>query len=246
MSATKKMIQDNYKMMLLRDHLREKIKEAGFSHFDIQKQPTGTRVSLYVVRPGVVIGRKGTVIRALTEQLEAEFDYKNPQIRVEEIAKPELSPSVMCSRMASLIERGTAFRRATMWTLRQVMEAGAMGIQITVSGKLRGDRSSFEKHTEGILPRAGHHAQMVVSEDIAHVKTPMGLIGIRIRIAHKDKVVPEFSFTGQTPNAPKKQPDTKTKSKTKPKQKAKPKPSARTESELIQQEAMKIKEEDDV
>lgn len=201
MSAIKKMIRDNYNMMLLRDYLRHEIKEAGFSHFDIQKQPTGTRVSLYVVRPGVVIGRKGSVIRALTEQLERDFDYKSPQIRVEEIPKPELSPSVMCNRMASHIERGTAFRRATMWVLRQVMEAGAMGVQITVSGKLRGDRSSFEKHTSGILPRAGHHAQVIVDEDIAHVQTPMGLIGIRIRIAHKEKFSPEFVMTKEPKKA---------------------------------------------
>ena len=194
MSAVKKMIRDNYNMMLLRDYLRREIREAGFSHFDIQKQPTGTRVSLYVVRPGVVIGRKGSVIRDLTERLERNFDYKSPQIRVEEIAKPELSPSVMCNRMASHIERGTAFRRATMWVLRQVMEGGAMGVQITVSGKLRGDRSSFEKHTSGILPRAGHHARVIVDEDISHVQTPMGMIGIRIRIAHKEKLVPEFSL----------------------------------------------------
>ena len=64
----------------------------------------------------------------------------------------------------------------------------------TCSGKLRGDRSSFEKHTAGILPRAGHHAEVIVNEDIAHVETPMGLIGIRIRIARKDKVVPEFEL----------------------------------------------------
>jgi small subunit ribosomal protein S3 len=81
-----------------------------------------------------------------------------------------------------------------MWTLKQIMENGAMGVQITCSGKLRGDRSSFEKHTAGILPRAGHHAEVVVNEDIAHVETPMGLIGIRIRIARKDKVVPEFEL----------------------------------------------------
>lgn len=194
MSAIKNMIQDNYNMMMLRDYLRRTIRDAGFSHFEIQKQPTGTHVLLYVVRPGVVIGRKGSVIRALTEQLESRFDYKNPQIRVEEIEKPELSPSVICSRMQSHIERGTAFRRATMWSLRQVMEAGAMGVQITVSGKLRGDRSSFEKHTVGILPRAGHRAQVVVDEDTTHVQTPMGLIGIRIRIAHKERVQPEFTL----------------------------------------------------
>lgn len=194
MSAMKNVIQDNYNMMMLRDYLRRTIRDAGFSHFEIQKQPTGTHVLLYVVRPGVVIGRKGTVIRALTEQLESRFDYKNPQIRVEEIEKPELSPSVICSRMQAHIERGTAFRRATMWSLRQVMEAGAMGVQITVSGKLRGDRSSFEKHTVGILPRAGHRAQVVVDEDTTHVQTPMGLIGIRIRIAHKERVQPEFAL----------------------------------------------------
>ena len=54
----------------------------------------------------------------------------------------------------------------TMWTLNQIMEAGAMGVQITVSGKLRGDRSAFEKHTQGILPRAGNYAKELVSEDI--------------------------------------------------------------------------------
>ena len=69
-----------------------------------------------------------------------------------------------------------------------------MGVQITVSGKLRGDRSAFEKHTAGILPRSGYHAETIVEEDIAHVQTPMGLIGIRIRIAQKDKVIPEFEM----------------------------------------------------
>jgi small subunit ribosomal protein S3 len=113
---------------------------------------------------------------------------------VVEIEKPELAPSVMCNRMASHLERGTAFRRATMWTLKQIMEGGAMGVQITISGKLRGDRSAFEKHTQGILPRAGHHAEIIVDEDIAHVVTAMGLIGIRIRIAKKEKLVPEFEM----------------------------------------------------
>jgi len=104
----------------------------------------------------------------------------------------------MCNRMASHLERGTAFRRATMWTIQQIMEGGAMGTEITISGKLRGDRSAFEKHSQGILPRAGHHADVIVSEDIAHVETPMGLIGVRIRIAKKEKLIPEFELKGKT------------------------------------------------
>ena len=194
MSSVKNVIKDNYNMMLLKDYLREAIKDAGFSHAEISKTPTGTRVALHVTRPGIVIGRKGSGIRELTEKLAIDFGLKNPQISVNEIEKPELSPSVMCNRMASHLERGTAFRRATMWTLKQIMEGGAMGVQITISGKLRGDRSAFEKHTAGVLPRAGHHAEVIVAEDIAHVTTAMGLIGIRIRIARKEKFVPEFEL----------------------------------------------------
>ncbi len=194
MSAVKNVIRDNYNMTLIHDYLREAIKEAGFSHAVISKTPTGARIGLHVTRPGIVIGRKGTSIRELTEKLENDFDLKNPQITVVEIETPELSPSVMCNRMAAHLERGTAFRRATMWTLNQVMENGAMGVQITVSGKLRGDRSAFEKHTAGVLPRAGHHAEVIVDEDVAHVNTPMGLIGVRIRIAHKSRIPPEFEM----------------------------------------------------
>ena len=198
MSAVKNVIKDNYNMMLLKDYLRAKIKDAGFANAEVSKTPTGTRVVLHVTRPGIVIGRKGTGIKELTDKLESDFGLKNPQIAVEEITKPELSPEVMCNRMASHLERGTAFRRATMWTIQQIMEGGAMGVEITISGKLRGDRSAFEKHSQGILPRAGHHADMIVSEDIAHVETAMGLIGVRIRIAQKEKLIPEFEMRGKT------------------------------------------------
>jgi len=198
MSAVKNVIKDNYNMMLLKDYLRAKIKDAGFANAEVSKTPTGTRVILHVTRPGIVIGRKGTGIKELTEKLETDFGLKNPQIAVEEITKPELSPEVMCNRMASHLERGTAFRRATMWTIQQIMEGGAMGVEITISGKLRGDRSAFEKHSQGILPRAGHHADVIVSEDIAHVETAMGLIGVRIRIAQKEKLIPEFEMKGKT------------------------------------------------
>tara|TARA_B100000029_G_scaffold220568_1_gene218260 strand:- start:1677 stop:2420 length:744 start_codon:yes stop_codon:yes gene_type:complete len=233
LSSVKNVIKDNYNAMLINDFLREKIKDAGFSNVEISKTPTGTRVVLYVTRPGIVIGRKGTGIKDLTEILEKQFGLKNPQIAVEEILKPELSPNVMCNRMASHLERGTAFRRATMWTMQQIMDNGAMGTQITISGKLRGDRSAFEKHSAGILPRAGHHADVVVSEDIVHVETPMGLIGIRIRIARKEKLIPEFELKGKT----KEQKEEEAKIKREADELAQ---KAKTESELIELEEAKI------
>jgi small subunit ribosomal protein S3 len=239
MSAVKNVIKDNYNMMLLKDYLRVAIKDAGFSHAEISKTPMGTRVVLHVTRPGIVIGRKGSGIRELTEKLATDFKLKNPQISVEEIAKPELSPSVMCNRMASHLERGTAFRRATMWTLKQIMENGAMGVQITISGKLRGDRSAFEKHTAGILPRAGHHAEVIVDEDIAHVKTAMGLIGIRIRIARNEKYIPEFELKTQKPKKAKQVKDVDT---GKMRDETEVELKARTESEQIAIEEEKMKE----
>jgi small subunit ribosomal protein S3 len=234
MSAVKNVIKDNYNMMLLKDYLRTQIKEAGFSHAEISKTPTGTRVALHVTRPGIVIGRKGTGIRELTDKLATDFGLKNPQISVVEIDNPELSPSVMCNRMAGLLERGTAFRRATMWTLPQIMNNGAMGVQITISGKLRGDRSAFEKHTAGILPRAGHHAQVVVSEDIAHVETPMGLIGIRIRIARKEMDIPEFELKTEKPKSKEQKRLEKERAEAK----------ARSESEEVARIEQKLKELD--
>ena len=237
MSAVKNVIKDNYNMMLVNNYLKVKIKESGFSKVEVSKTPTGTRVVLYVTRPGIVIGRKGTGIRELTEKLETEFGLKNPQLSVEEIKKPELSPRVMCNRMAAHLERGTAFRRATMWTMQQIMENGAMGTQITISGKLRGDRSAFEKHVAGILPRAGHHADVIVSEDIVHVETPMGLIGIRIRIARKEKLIPEFEMKGKTQSQ--KEEDERIK-----READKISTEAKTESELVKMEEVKIEKID--
>jgi small subunit ribosomal protein S3 len=133
--------------------------------------------------------------------------------------------------MASHLERGTAFRRATMWTMQQIMDNGAMGTQITISGKLRGDRSAFEKHSAGILPRAGHHADVIVSEDIVHVETAMGLIGVRIRIARKDKLIPEFELKGKSKEMIAEEEREKEESE-----------KAKTESEQIKLDAEKMKE----
>ena len=235
MAQIKNVIKDNYNMMLLNDFLREEIKESGFHRVEISKTPSGTKITLFVTRPGIVIGRKGVGIKQLTEKVESDFGFKNPQISVEEIPKAELSPSVMCNRLASHIERGTAFRRATMWTLNQIMEAGAMGVQITISGKLRGDRSAFEKHTRGILPRAGNYAKDIVSEDVTHTKTAMGLIGIKIRIASKEKVVPEFKLKGLSEQEQKIK-DEKIKD-----EKIKDETIAKTESEQINIEEEKMK-----
>jgi len=194
MNAIKNVVNNNYRNMELDEFLKEELKDAGYGGVDIQKSPLGTRLTLYVTRPGLVIGRKGSGIKDLTSKLEIKYGLTNPQISVVELEIPELNPKIMCNRIAQLIERGTAFRRAALWTVNTIKNAGALGVEVTISGKLRSERAHFEKHSSGIIPKSGNMADRVVKEGITHVLTKMGIMGIRLKIAIKGAVPPEFEL----------------------------------------------------
>ncbi|MGA8912961.1 MAG: 30S ribosomal protein S3, partial [Nitrososphaeraceae archaeon] len=170
MSAIKNVMKSNYRNMELDEYLAASLKDAGYGGVDVQKTPIGTRITLYVTRPGLVIGRKGVGIKDITSKLEEKFGLTNPQISVMEVAVPELNPKIMCNRIAQLIERGTAFRRACLWTINTISNAGALGVEVTVAGKLRSERAHFEKHTSGVLPKSGDIAEKVVKVGVTHVR----------------------------------------------------------------------------
>ena len=194
MNAIKNVLNNNFRNMELDEFLREELKDAGYGGVDIQKSPLGTRLTLYVTRPGLVIGRKGSGIKDLTSKLEIKYGLTNPQISVIELEIPELNPKIMCNRIAQLIERGTAFRRAALWTVNTIKNAGALGVEVTIAGKLRSERAHFEKHSSGIIPKSGNMADRVVKEGITHVLTKMGIMGIQLKIAIKGSVPPEFEL----------------------------------------------------
>jgi small subunit ribosomal protein S3 len=127
-------------------------------------------------------------------KLEQKFGLQNPQISVLEVMNPELNPDIMCNRIAQLIERGTAFRRAAMWSLNTVMNNGALGVEVTIAGKLRTERAHFEKHTIGVVPKSGDIAGHIVRTGITHVLTKMGLMGIQLKIASKASIPEEFEL----------------------------------------------------
>jgi small subunit ribosomal protein S3 len=194
MSAVKNVIKSNYRNMELDEFLSQSLKDAGYGYADVQKTPLGTRITLYVTRPGLVIGRKGTGIKELTTKLEQKFGLSNPQISVMEVTIPELNPKIMCNRIAQLIERGTAFRRAALWTINTVMKAGALGVEVSIAGKLRSERAHFEKHSAGVVPKSGDVALRVVHVGITHVLTKMGLMGVQLRIAQKNELSNEIEL----------------------------------------------------
>jgi small subunit ribosomal protein S3 len=201
MSAVKNVMKNNYRNMELDEYLSATLKEAGYGGADVQKTPIGTRITLYVTRPGLVIGRKGVGIKDVTSKLESKFGLANPQISVMEVQVPELNPKIMCNRIAQLIERGTAFRRACLWTINTINNAGALGAEVTVSGKLRSERAHFEKHSVGVLPKSGDVSDKVVKVGITHVLSKMGLMGIQLRIALKDQTPQEFEYTDEESGA---------------------------------------------
>jgi small subunit ribosomal protein S3 len=195
MSAVKNVMKSNYRNMELDEYLAATLKDAGYGGVDVQKTPIGTRITLYVTRPGLVIGRKGVGIKDITSRLEEKFGLTNPQISVMEVAVPELNPKIMCNRIAQLIERGTAFRRACLWTINTISNAGALGVEVTVAGKLRSERAHFEKHSSGVLPKSGDVAEKVVKVGVTHVRTKMGLMGIQLRIALKNEIPQDFDYS---------------------------------------------------
>jgi small subunit ribosomal protein S3 len=240
MSAIKKVMNYFARNAELDEYLKNEIADAGYGGLDILKTPVGTRITLFVTRPGIVIGRRGVGIRSLTENIETKFKIQNPQISVLEIEVPELSPQIMCNRIAHNVRRGTAFRRASLWALNSIMNAGAMGAEISVSGKLRSERAHHEKHRAGIVLKSGETAKRIVKEATSDVLLKMGLYGIKVKIAIKDAIPPEVEIKENI----KEEIDTKSAEKEKPSSKIEDKPKAKKpvekkESTIIEEKKSK-------
>ncbi len=191
MSIVKRFITESIKKTEIDEFLQKKLERAGYGGVDLSKTPLGTHVVIYAMRPGLVIGRGGETIKELAVTLEDNFKLANPQISVSEIEVPEFNAFVIASRVASALQRGVHFRRAGFWALNQVMEAGALGAEIVISGKLRTERARFEKFRAGYFPRCGDPALTYMKKAEAHVQLKPGIIGVRVKIMPPDAQFPD-------------------------------------------------------
>ncbi len=191
MSVEEFFIEKNWNRAKLEEFLEEELEEAGYGGMEKKRTPMGTRLTLQVERPGVVIGRGGKNIQELTEKLEKDFDLDSPQVEVNEIEVPEFNASIMAKRVAFLLTRGVYFRRVGYGTLREIMEAGARGAEIVISGKLTGDFAREERFYDGYLKKAGEYASKVVDNGKAVAELPAGTVGVKVRIMPPDVELPE-------------------------------------------------------
>lgn len=182
MSVVKHFIDESIRRTEIDEFLRNELERAGYGGVDITKTPLGTHIVVYAMRPGVVIGRGGESIRDLAKVLEEHFKLPNPQISVAEIEIPELNAYVIASRIASALRRGVHYRRAGYWALNQVMHADALGVEIVVSGKLRGRRAKYEKFRTGYLPKSGEPPLEHMRKAELHVQLKPGIFGVKVRI----------------------------------------------------------------
>jgi len=191
MSIVKRFITESIKRTEIDEFLQKKLERAGYGGVNLSKTPLGTHVVIYAMRPGLVIGRGGETIKELAASLERNFKVANPQISVSEIEVPEYNAHVVANRVTSALERGVHFRRAGFWALNQVMEAGALGAEIVISGKLTTERARFEKFRAGYFPRCGEPALRATKTAEAHVQLKPGMIGVRVKIMPPDAYFPD-------------------------------------------------------
>jgi len=182
LSVVKHFVTESLKKTEIDEFLRNEFERAGYGGVDVSKTPLGAHVVIYAMRPGMVIGRGGETIKELARVLEEKFQLPNPQISVAELEVPEFNAHVVASRVASALQRGVHFRRAGFWALTQVMNAGALGAEIIISGKLRTERARFEKFRAGYLPKSGEPPLQFLQTAAMHVQLKPGIFGVKVRI----------------------------------------------------------------
>ncbi len=191
MTSERKFVIENIRRYLLKEYLMKETKRAGFGGLDIQRTPMGTRVTLTIERPGLVIGRRGGTIKLLERSVEEQFNFDNPKIEVQEERNPSLNAQIMAEKLASALERGWHFRRAGHSTVRRIMDSGAKGCQIILSGKLTGQRHRVEKFKEGHIKFCGEPALQWMEEGFATAKRKLGVIGVKVQIMDPTAKLPD-------------------------------------------------------
>ncbi len=191
MAVEKKFVQDGFKKAMIDEFFLEKLERAGYGGMEINRTPMGTQITIKAEKPGMIIGKSGKMIRKFTRDLDVRFKMDNPQIDVQEVKKPELNAQMMATRLANALERGWYFRKAGQSTLQRIMDAGAMGAEIIIAGKLTGPRKRTEKFIAGYIKHCGKPVEQFVDVGYARAKKKLGVIGVKVRIMPPGTVLPD-------------------------------------------------------
>ena len=167
----------------IKEFLEKELSRAGVSAVTVQQTPIATRITITVQRPGIVVGKRGSSITSLAQALESRFHIDNPQIEVVEVPIPSLDAKLMADRIGHQIELRDNAKQAIRFALREIMSAGAIGVEIRVAGKIVGKGGKAKAFTvrAGYLKKSGDLVKLV-HEGRYTAYPKAGAVGITVKI----------------------------------------------------------------
>ena len=162
--------------------IRENFPMGDYSKIEMQRTPLGIKILIHTNKPGRIIGRSGRNINEMTDAIKQRFGLENPQLDVKTIRNPDLDAKIVAKQIASSIERGFNYKKIGNLTIKRIMDAGAVGAEIVISGKFGTGKGMTSKFIEGHLKHCGQPAKELVDYGFEEANTRPGKIGIRVKI----------------------------------------------------------------
>ena len=191
-------VKDYEKFLLedikIREFIKEKLFLSGISKVEIERASNRARISIHTAKPGMVIGRQGSNIELLKNDLKKMTDSVI-DINIVEVKTPDMDATLVAENIASQLERRIAFRRAMKQCVGRTMRMGAKGIKVQVGGRLGGaEIARSESYREGSIPL--HTLRADIDYGTAEAHTTYGRIGVKVWI-YKGEVLPESKEVAQ-------------------------------------------------
>uniref|UniRef100_A0A0A9YUM5 40S ribosomal protein S3 n=2 Tax=Lygus hesperus TaxID=30085 RepID=A0A0A9YUM5_LYGHE len=183
-SKKKKFVSDGVFKAELNEFLTRELAEEGYSGVEVRVTPNKTEIIIMATRTQSVLGDKGRRIRELTSVVQKRFNFK-PQtldLYAEKVATRGLCAIAQAESLRYKLIGGLAVRRACYGVLRFIMENGAKGCEVVVSGKLRGQRAKSMKFVDGLMIHSGDPCNEYVDTATRHVLLRQGVLGIKVKI----------------------------------------------------------------
>ncbi len=180
----RKFVADNVKEFQIKEFVKQTLGRVGLSDVKLQKTPLGEKIIITTSRPGLVVGRSGANIARMTRSLKQEFNLENPQIEIDEIKDIGLDANIIAEMIAGSLERfgSQRFKGVGHKAMTNVIDAGAFGVEILISGKIPSSRAKTWRFYQGYLKKCGDLSTSDVLKAYAVAKLKTGIVGIKVSI----------------------------------------------------------------
>lgn len=186
-------VHQKKKEFQIQETVASELNRVGHSKTKMMRTPLGEKIVIHASRPGLVVGRKGQSIKALTKTLKQNFKLDNPQIEINEVQDTNLDSAIVAERIANSLEMYGAnrFKGVGHRVMDDIMQAGALGVEILITGKIPSSRSKRWRFYSGYLKKCGDIAAEGVKQTYAIAQLKTGVVGIQVRIMPPDVKLPD-------------------------------------------------------